>query len=161
MFLFVLLVEWSFAKPAKRSLVGDTAQTIERLESIIEHQTNPSMARSLVDLRGMLRGLVGHQRVMRKRRNAMSAEKIEEFEKELISALSTKGSIMDLLVSFDLGDLKKQARSRRSADLWTCDDLVVIIREYNYVIDLLVLFSHSHSFYFPIPIHFRFVFCLT
>ena len=116
----------------------DTVQTIEKLESIIEYQTDPSMARSLVNLRGMLRGLVGHQRVMRKRRNAISAEKIEEFEKELISALSTNGSIMDLLVSFDLDEIKKQARSRRSADLWTCDDLVVIIREYNYVIDLLV-----------------------
>ena len=138
MFLFVLLVEWIFAKPAKRSLAGDTIQTIEKLESIIEDQTDPSMARSLVNLRGMLRGLVGHQRVMRKRRNVISAEKIEEFEKELISALSTNGSIMDLLVSFDLDDLKKQARSRRSANLWTCDDLVVIIREYNYVIDLLV-----------------------
>ena len=131
-------MKWVFAKPAKRSLARDTVQTIEKLETIIEDQTNPSMARSLVNLRGMLRGLVGHQRVMRERRNAISAEKIEEFEKELISALSANGSIMDLLVSLDLDDLKKQARSRRSADLWTCDDLVVIIREYNYVIDLLV-----------------------
>ena len=63
-----------------------------QLRGIIDHQTNPAMARSLRNLMGLFRELDGY---------------------------------------------KKTKRQRRSSESWTCSDLAIIVREYDYVINLL------------------------
>ena len=63
----------------------------------------------------------------------------EGMERELNEDNDTAARLKLSTMIEDLGKVveKKQRKSRRSSDGWTCSDLAFIVREYNYVIDIL------------------------
>ena len=140
------MIDWSLEKPAKRSLTGETNQKIKELGSIIQHQTDPEMDRPLNDLLGMLRGLVGEKKAYRQRRSVIgetrteigkAKEEIDHFLHKNYTSPGLREALEDLLGDLDEFAEIGRHRSRRSSDLWTCSDLAIIVREYDYVINLL------------------------
>ena len=116
-----------------------------QLRGIIDHQTNPAMARSLRNLMGLFQELAGNKKVKRQRRSEMTEEGIEEMDEKIHELLNQNySSTLEMMVTLEhyfenmdaFGKIKRH-RSKRSADLWTCSDLAIIVREYDYVINLL------------------------
>merc|ERR1711971_187195 len=146
LFLLLLLVDWSLEKPAKRSLRGETNKQIHDLEIVIDHQTNPDMTKSLNGLLGLMKGLVGQEKAHRQRRgvNNNTRNEIYKTEQEIESFLSQeytspklREALEHLIEDLDnFAEIEKK-RGRRSSDGWSCSDLAIIVREYDYVINLL------------------------
>ena len=122
----------------------------------MDRQTDTNMARSLEHLMVLFEGLVGHGKVKRDvinntkkgiknvtldiKENVLLHE-IEEIEEQLhdqsYNPLDIMGNLEHLLEEMDNFVQIHQHRLRRSSEQWTCSDLAIIVREYDYVINLL------------------------
>ena len=122
----------------------------------MDRQTDTNMARSLEHLMVLFEGLVGHGKVKRDvinntkkgiknvtqdiKENVLLHE-IEEIEEQLheqsYNPLDIMGNLEHLLEEMDNFVQIQQHRLRRSSEQWTCSDLAIIVREYDYVINLL------------------------
>ena len=125
------MVDWSFEKPAKRSLRGETNKQIHDLEIVIDHQTDPEaeMTQSLNGLLGLMKGLIGQEKAYRKRRGVNNDTRtgIYKAEQEIENLLSQDYTSPGLRAALeyliedldDFAEIQKQ-RSRRSSQCLAC-----------------------------------------
>ena len=113
------MIGWGLANPARRSLRKESEldNDLVKIKSIVD-QTNSKITHSLKNLMGLVRGIQRH----RQRRANVAQQRISQ---ELVDGLG------------GLDGQKMRQRSKRSYGGWTCSDLAIILREYDFVITLL------------------------
>merc|ERR1711971_220894 len=122
-FLLLLLIDWGWPIPTKEDIVRKTEEQLN-----IRRQQDGSRPTDLLDVLINITKPEGTDRELKK-------EIMRTFEQGNDTAGLDLLSIM--LEDLDKVTEKNQRKSRSSSDGWTCTDLAVIVREYNYVIDIL------------------------
>jgi len=123
-FLLLLLIDWGWPIPTKKDIVRKTEEQLN-----IRRQQDDSRPTDLLDVLMNITKPEGMDRKLKEETMMRTFEQGDDTASlELLSSM---------LEDLDKVAEKKQRKSKRSSDGWTCTDLAFIVQEYDFVIDIL------------------------